>query len=305
MRGASRAAPSVRQYVNPCFLHLISQAEPVKQASFGGRFADIPALSDAAFDCPGLKNLFHAGPLAARGVIDADHELVPCGKLPSNFSAVTVRSLCDDSAEVPCWSWGNDTLTESFLGVVSVHTLVWETRMIGHVIQRALPASTVHTTTMLLVRRLRYASRLSVCTHRQERLRPPFALLRVRPRVTLWDRAPGPNARRLGSVGVLKLAPPSPALQGLASLVSEFMPAMVIHDVDVPQENLNEDYAALEFLYYTDKMRTSTPRESTILRRCALSAKMPKGPIGFFLCFGTRAPCQRESFWRDTKRVCI
>lgn len=70
--------------------------------------------------------------------------------------------------------------------------------------------------------------------------------------MTLWDREPGPQAKKLSSAGALRIAPPSPALKGLGSLVSEFMPAMLVHDVDVLKENLNEDYAALESLYYTD-----------------------------------------------------
>lgn len=83
-------------------------------------------------------------------------------------------------------------------------------------------------------------------------LRLSLPLLCFRSRVTLSDREPGPDERRLGSAGALKLAPPSPALKGLATLVSEFMPAVVIHDVYISQENLNDDYAALELLYYTD-----------------------------------------------------
>lgn len=83
-----------------------------------------------------------------------------------------------------------------------------------------------------------------------------FSLLLVvfffRPRVTLWDREPGPNARKLGTAGALRIAPPSPALKGLASLVSQFMPAMVVHDVSVPTESINEDYPAMELLYCTD-----------------------------------------------------
>lgn len=73
-----------------------------------------------------------------------------------------------------------------------------------------------------------------------------------RPRVVLWDRAPGPTARKLGSAGALKVVPPSPALKGLSALVGEHMPALVIHDVDVCHGCLNEDYQALELLYYTD-----------------------------------------------------
>lgn len=45
-----------------------------------------------------------------------------------------LRSLSENAAEVPCWSWGNNTLAESFLGVISVHTLVWQTRMTGYVL---------------------------------------------------------------------------------------------------------------------------------------------------------------------------
>lgn len=135
---ASRGAPSSRQYSNPCFMYLVAQTEPVTQALFGGRFADAVASSGTPFRCPAHHELYHAGRVVARGVVDADCELIPRGKLPPHFSAVTVRSMGDDCSDVPCWSWGNGTLAKSFLSRVSVHTLVWQTRMTGYVSSPAL-----------------------------------------------------------------------------------------------------------------------------------------------------------------------
>lgn len=73
-----------------------------------------------------------------------------------------------------------------------------------------------------------------------------------RPRVNLYDRAPGPNAVLLGSASALKIAPPSPGLQQLGDLVTKHMPAVQIHAVDVPADCLDKDYSALDLLYHTD-----------------------------------------------------
>lgn len=137
-RGSLRGAPVARQYSNPSFVHLVAQTGAVTQASFRGRFADISPPGGTSFACPAVQDLYHAGKVVARGLVDVDYELVPYGKLPSRFSAVTVRTVLDNSSDISCWSWGNGILTESFLGLVSVHTLVWETRMTGYVSSRAL-----------------------------------------------------------------------------------------------------------------------------------------------------------------------
>lgn len=68
----------------------------------------------------------------------------------------------------------------------------------------------------------------------------------------LFDREPGQGAKKLGSAAVLAVAPPSSALKGLAALVTKHMPAMVIHDVEIAPGCINEDYPAMELLYYTD-----------------------------------------------------
>ncbi|KAK1867478.1 hypothetical protein I4F81_009985 [Pyropia yezoensis] len=178
-------------------------AAPVTSPSFPGRAADARTPDGGVFCCPPVQELLYNGRAVARGVVDSECALDPDAQLPSRFSAVLLRSLSENAAEVPCWSWGNNTLAESFLGVISVHTLVWQTRMTG-------------------------------------------------PRVVLWDRPPGRDAQKLGSAGVLKLAPPCSSLKGLSALVEEHMPALVIHDVEVSEGCLNKDYQALELLYYTD-----------------------------------------------------
>lgn len=155
---------------------------------------------------------------------------------------------------MPCLSWGNNTLTESFLGLVSVHSLVWETLMTGYVFfERASRLSFV---------RMRHCCGCSesdsgLCTAGPihsciSLLCLSTLLLFTRTRVALRDREHGPNAQQLGRAGALKLASPSPVLKSFADLVSDHMPAMVIHDVDVTPDGLNEDDPAMELLHYTD-----------------------------------------------------
>jgi len=48
----------------------------------------------------------------------------------------------------------------------------------------------------------------------------------------------------------LSVAPPASSLKRLSSLVSEHMPAIVIHDVE--SDRPYDDYPAMELLYYTD-----------------------------------------------------
>jgi len=50
------------------------------------------------------------------------------------------------------------------------------------------------------------------------------------PRVCLWDRPPGPGARKLGSASLHKAAPPLPALGNLGMLVTRHMPALGLCD---------------------------------------------------------------------------
>jgi len=72
------------------------------------------------------------------------------------------------------------------------------------------------------------------------------------PRVRLWDRHPGPGAKQLANAAVFRAAPPSAGLQALGDLVTKHMPAMELYDADVNSECLDDDYAAMELLYYTD-----------------------------------------------------
>lgn len=72
------------------------------QASLCGRSADTPAPIGVPYSCLGLQDICHAGRVVARGVVDVDYELIPQGKLPPHFSAVPVKSLCDDSSDIPC-----------------------------------------------------------------------------------------------------------------------------------------------------------------------------------------------------------
>jgi len=70
--------------------------------------------------------------------------------------------------------------------------------------------------------------------------------------VTLWDRRPGDGVRQLGRAAALKMASLCSGLKSLGGLVSKHMPAMNIHDVQVPDHRKNEDYSAMELLYQTD-----------------------------------------------------
>lgn len=79
-----------------------------------------------------------------------------------------------------------------------------------------------------------------------------FRVATGRPRVNLCDRPPGPDAKVLGTASVLQVASPSSGLEQLGALVSEHMPALIIHGVDVAAHALDHDYDALELLYFTD-----------------------------------------------------
>lgn len=122
-----------RQYAHPLYAHVACAAEPAGLSSFAGRARDGRLLPDPVFSCPTVQELLSDGRVVAHGVVDASCQLVPAEDLPSRFSAVSLRSLGEGAANAPCWAWGNGALTEAFLGAVSVHTLVWETRMTGYV----------------------------------------------------------------------------------------------------------------------------------------------------------------------------
>lgn len=118
-------------YLHPCFMHLVNHPTDVTQASFCGRAGELTPPADAVFRAPAVHELYHGGRVAARGIVDAECALVPDAGLPSRFSAISLRSVGDLATDVPCWAWGNGALVESVLRAVSVHTLVWETRMTG------------------------------------------------------------------------------------------------------------------------------------------------------------------------------
>lgn len=122
-----------RQYAHPLYAHMACAAEPVGLSSFAGRARDGRLFPDPVFSCPPVQELLSEGRVVAHGVVDASCQLVPAEDLPSRFSAVSLRSLGEGAANAPCWAWGNGALMEAFLGAVSVHTLVWETRMTGYV----------------------------------------------------------------------------------------------------------------------------------------------------------------------------
>lgn len=109
-----------------------------------------------------------------------------------------------------------------------------------------------------------------------------------RPRMVLEDRVPGPTAKKLGSAGALKLAPPSASLQGLSPLVADNKPALVIHHVEVHDGCLTHDYPSMELLYYTDTYE--------YLLRPHFNSKSIYHPRTMrFLCMDARGAHQRLS----------
>jgi len=131
---AASPPPAGGPYVNQCFLELVAQAEDVSESSFGGRAHNWPSPRAAVYQCPPCQELYHDGRVAARGVADVDCTLVPSAVLPSRFVAVRLRSLGANPDTVPCWAWGDGVLTETMLNIVSLHTLVWQTRMTGYAV---------------------------------------------------------------------------------------------------------------------------------------------------------------------------
>lgn len=131
---AASLPPAGGPYVNQCFLELVAHAEDVSESSFGGRAHNWPSPEDVVYQGPPCQELYHDGRVAARGVADVDCTLVPSALLPSRFVAVQLRSLGADPDTVPCWAWGDGVLTETMLNVVSLHTLVWQTRMTGYAV---------------------------------------------------------------------------------------------------------------------------------------------------------------------------
>jgi len=111
---------------------LAEQAEPVTEAAFGDDARCIAPSQSPIVSCPVIQELRHEDRVVAFGAVDADCVLVPDTQLAPRFSAVTLRNLISDAADIPCWAWDNGALTEAVLGKVSLYTLVWETRMTGY-----------------------------------------------------------------------------------------------------------------------------------------------------------------------------
>jgi len=157
---AASPRPAGGPYVNQCFLELVAHAEDVSESSFGGRAHNWASPEDVVYQCPPCPELYHDGRVAARGVADVDCTLVPSAVLPSRFVAVKMRSLGAGPDTVPCWAWGDGELTETMLNVVSLHTLVWQTRTTGYAVS-LFEGSLV---CLFLVRRLGlFLTRIPLC----------------------------------------------------------------------------------------------------------------------------------------------